>query len=124
MNELYWISVLDGIGTIGTTFLIISSVVGTIAGIATIACETDGETVPKSVIKCFRISLIVFIFSLISEVFIPSKKEMYAIWGIGSTIDYIRQNDTAKKLPDKCIKALDRWVDSIAADYTKTNNKN
>ena len=28
-------------------------------------------------------------------------------------IDYIKSNETAKQLPDKCIKALDKWADNI-----------
>ena len=32
---------------------------------------------------------------------------------------YIKSNDTAKQLPDKCINALDKWVDS----YVKEENK-
>lgn len=33
------------------------------------------------------------------------------IYGVGSTIDYIKENPTAKQLPDKCVKILDKWVD-------------
>ncbi|EXZ39654.1 putative membrane protein [Bacteroides fragilis str. 1007-1-F  len=36
--------------------------------------------------------------------------------GIGGTIDYIRQNETAKQLPDKCIKALDLFMDKVIED--------
>lgn len=27
--------------------------------------------------------------------------------------DYVKSNETAKQLPDKCIEALDKWVDSL-----------
>ena len=33
------------------------------------------------------------------------------IYGVGSTIDYIKENPTAKQLPDKWVKILDKWVD-------------
>ena len=44
------------------------------------------------------------------------------IYGVGGTVDYIKANPTAKKLPDKCINALDKWVDSWTekSDSTKT----
>lgn len=29
------------------------------------------------------------------------------------TIDYVKSNETAKQLPDKCVKALDKWVDNL-----------
>lgn len=36
---------------------------------------------------------------------------MYRIIGIGETINYLRQNEASKELPDKCIKALDLfWI--------------
>jgi hypothetical protein len=35
------------------------------------------------------------------------------IYGVGGTIDYIKSNDKAKKLPDKCIEALDKYLDNI-----------
>ena len=61
-------------------------------------------------------SLIYFIpitlFFIISFIFTPTTKEALAIYGIGGTIDYIKQNPTAKQIPDKCINALDKWVDS------------
>ena len=43
------------------------------------------------------------------------------IYGIGGTIDYIKSNETAKQLPDKCIKALDKLVDNL--NEKKQENK-
>lgn len=30
--------------------------------------------------------------------------------------DYIKNNETAKQLPDKCINALDAWVESLTQE--------
>lgn len=38
---------------------------------------------------------------------------MYKIIGIGTTIDHIKDNEVVKQLPDKCIEALDQWVENI-----------
>ena len=38
---------------------------------------------------------------------------MLLIYGVGGSIDYLRNNTTAQKLPDKCIEALDAWVDEL-----------
>ena len=43
----------------------------------------------------------------------PNTKEALMIFGVGGTIDYIKNNDTMKQLPDKCVNALDAWVDSL-----------
>jgi hypothetical protein len=57
-------------------------------------------------------SIVTFIIGLILWVFIPTQKEALLIYGVGGTIDYIKQNPTAKQLPNKCVNALDKWVDS------------
>lgn len=40
---------------------------------------------------------------------------------LGGTIDYIKSNDTAKQLPDKCVKALDKYFDNINKEEEKRN---
>ena len=49
-------------------------------------------------------------------VFIPTTKEMLLIYGVGGTIDYIKGNYTDKELPDKAVKALDKYLDEISKD--------
>jgi hypothetical protein len=48
--------------------------------------------------------------------FIPSEKQMYAIIGIGGTLEYLQNNDKAKHLPDKVIDAIDNY---LSADNDK-----
>ena len=56
---------------------------------------------------------IAFFVSVFINFFIPTTNEALMIYGIGGTIDYIKSNETAKQLPDKYIKALDKWADNI-----------
>lgn len=49
--------------------------------------------------------------SMLVGVFTPSENQLYVIYGIGGTIDYIKSNDTAKQLPDKVVNVLDAWID-------------
>lgn len=44
-------------------------------------------------------------------VFIPSPKSLLIIYGVGGTIDYLKENKDANKIPDKCIKVLDKYLD-------------
>lgn len=133
MNELYWITRLDAIDTAFTVFLVISTIALVITAIGYLVNKCDeidrprNEDAPKykkMFIRYFRCSVVAFVISLLGLIFIPNTKQALAIWGVGGTIDYIKSNPTAKQIPDKCIKALDRWVDSIAADSTKTKDKN
>ena len=49
--------------------------------------------------------------------------EALMIYGIGGTIDYIKSNETAKQLPDKCIKALDKWADNLNEEKQENKQK-
>ena len=68
--------------------------------------------------KC-RIAL--FIIGVLGATFVPTKSDMLLILGVGTTIDYVQSNDTINKLPDKCVDALNAWVDSLSDD--NNNNK-
>lgn len=72
--------------------------------------------------KAAKTLAVVFIVGCIGSILTPTMKEMYAIYGIGGTIDYIKSNDKAKELPDKCVDALTRYVDSIEKE-NKDNNE-
>ena len=41
------------------------------------------------------------------------------IYDVGSAIEYLKSNQNAKELPDKCIKELERLADEV----NKENNK-
>ena len=47
---------------------------------------------------------------------IPSTSQCYAIYGIGSTIEYIQNSEEVKKLPDNAIKALNSYLESITEE--------
>lgn len=63
----------------------------------------------------------ILIISVIGITFIPTTKEALFIYGVGNTVDFIKSNPTIKQLPDKCVKELDRWVDSLN-DNTEEND--
>lgn len=118
MSELYWITVLGKIGNISVVLTLIggaASVLLTTISIASFYDYVDDEL--KSLIRKFRnAAYVIFCVSLVSAVLIPSKKDLYMIYGVGGTMDYLKSNPTARKLPDKCIKAFDKWVDQITED--------
>lgn len=125
MSELYWITRCDPIGTIALVFLIVSTIILGITVIGYSACSADkdenGVRLSKKLMKVF---IPIFTISLLIEAFIPSTKEALVIYGVGGTVDYLKANPTAKKLPDKCINALDKWVDSFSIENNdSTKNK-
>lgn len=47
------------------------------------------------------------VLGVVMAIFIPSQKNLLIIYGVGGTIDYLNAN----KIPDKCVKALDKYLD-------------
>ena len=128
MNELYWITRFYSInGTIGT--IMVLSIIVAICAFISFNCglhDSDFKyddrvrSICKKLINITKISFIITIISTIAFIFTPSQKEAYLIWGLGGTIDYLKENPTAKQIPDKCIKLLDKWVtDELENDSIK-----
>jgi len=125
MNEIYWITRLDALNTIGILTAIISIIL--VVGFFMVSISTDdwtgedcfSEKQKQKLRKGAKYSIISFVIGLFMWVFIPTKEEALLIYGVGGTIDYVKQNPTAKQLPDKCVNALDKWVDSWSTDSIK-----
>ena len=133
MEELYWITRLGALNFLFNAIIFVSLVAIIILAVELFVIKTTSDNeddkklelqvitgkvhnenmsynfVKKQFIRVF----IVFVVSIVCNVFIPTKNEALMIYGVGGTIDYIKSNETAKQLPDKCIKALDKWADNI-----------
>lgn len=137
MTEMYWITRLDAI----CGFLTLTSVLGILISfiffMIAMFNKSDSNTCMefgKSWNKCiknyktfmnyFKRSIIATLVLIVINLFIPTKNDALLIYGIGGTIDYIKSNDTAKQLPDKCIKALDKWVENLNEDNKQKYNDN
>ena len=66
-----------------------------------------------------KYAFITLFIAAIGTVFIPSNKQMLAIYGIGGTIDYIKSNDKAKELPDKVVDALTKYLETVGENRDK-----
>ena len=118
MSTLYWINVLGNFYELCMIIFVISSLLGITFFLATIFHEGDIEADLSKVgykrfVKVRNTNCIVFIISTLALVFLPTRNQLYIICGVGGTLDYLKENPTAKELPDKCIKALDTWVDNL-----------
>ena len=121
MSEIYWITRLDLISGWLIVFAVIAAIVTFIAVVAYINYRTDyekyGEDADKRWVefnsKLSKISLSCFFVFCSSSILTPTTKEAMLIYGVGATIDYVKQNNTLQQIPDKCINALDAWVDSL-----------
>ena len=112
MSELYWLTRLEYIQNFLVIVMSISSIALFITFVMWLMANYVEEA--KSMLKWVISTFTILVISSLIFVFVPSTKEALLIWGVGSTIDYIQENETAKQLPDKCINALNDWVDSLS----------
>ena len=114
---LYWITRLDSIRTI-LAICIAACVVGSVVFFAMAGFNNDegNEAAAKRLYKAALKTVAGFFLCLMAFALVPSTKDALIISGVGSTIDYLKNNETAVQLPDKAIKALDELVDDYLED--------
>ena len=138
MNELYWITRFDAINTIALILFVLAIVASVIFLICLYAANgqkiydesrdytssaKEMEGYVKTCKKSLSISVPCLVILALVLVFTPTTKQAFVIYGVGGTVDYLKSNPTAKQLPDKCFKALDKWVDSWNTEGKKDSIK-
>lgn len=112
MSTIYWITRVDAVMCVIflmalaiITVLVYSKIEETV--------EEDKEIMrPKTKKKlCFALC-----FCVLLLVFIPSKKEIYEMYAISGTLEYVRNNKDAQKIPDKLVKFINAWLDENTKD--------
>lgn len=114
MTEIYWITRLEAINVLFGVIIVISIIISIINFLTNYEEE-------RSVIGWRKCRIALFIIGVLGATFVPTKSDMLLILGVGTTIDYVQSNDTINQLPDKCVDALNAWVDSLSDD--NNNNK-
>lgn len=126
MTEMYWITRLDAICNFLSAVTVVCFMISTVTCIFAMynRFEADDYEEGGKYYNCYmqkfkmllnyfkRFTFAVIVVSSINF-FIPTTNEALMVYGIGGTIDYVKSNKTAKQLPDKCIKALDKWADNL-----------
>ena len=136
MNEIYWITRLDAICAflwiVSLLSFLLLGILLFVAKISKINAENDEENCEdwneymqryKECMRYAKIGVIVFLVSVFINIFIPTTKQALLIYGVGGTIDYIKSNDTSKQLPDKCVKALDKYLDNLTKEENQKENE-
>ena len=137
MNEIYWITRLDAICCILICISVPSSFVLIVSFYLALCSRNEAETYKeysgcldeymrgyKKWMRNAKRCAVIFFVSVFINIFIPSTKQALLIYGVGGTIDYIKSNDTSKQLPDKCVKALDKYLDNLTKEENQKENEN
>ena len=136
MNEIYWITRLDAICKFLTTIAVVCFMISVVTGIFAMNNRFEADDYEeggkyyncymqkfKMFLSYFKRFIFVTIIACLINLFIPTTNEALMVYGIGGTIDYIESNETAKQLPDKCIKALDKCVDNLNEEKQENKQK-
>lgn len=118
MLEFYLMSIAGNLSVISCILFFVSLIALICLTIKYSSYTYNGynEEEKKGTLSIIKKVLICFVLSCIFSIFIPSSDQLVKIYGIGGTIDYIKSNETAKQLPDKCIKALDLYIEKQIED--------
>jgi hypothetical protein len=114
MLELYWLTRLDALNTFLCVVVAVLCAIFVILFIICIGSYVEESEKSFNIAKKYGLNVgISLLLSSLLLVFIPTKNDMFLIYGLGGTIDYIKSNDKIQSLPDKCVDALDAWVESL-----------
>jgi hypothetical protein len=124
MKEMYWISVVGNIGEVSQVMILFCGICillfGSFSAIIDSGVSGFGDEIEERgarfLKKATKTSFIVGIISVFIAIFVPEEKQLYRIIGLGMTIEYIKDNEVVKQLPDKCIEALDQWAENIKGE--------
>lgn len=123
---MYWITRLSSIHDAFLFVFIIAAIVAGFTGIIIllIGDDKDDHACFKRVKKYFITAFVAVVLGGIGLVFVPKTNEALLIYGVGTTIDYVDNNETIKQLPDKAVQALDKYLDSLNKDRENKNSHN
>lgn len=122
MSEIYWISRLDYICNLFIALSIIFGVIVVVGGFILIVSDKSDNEYPV-ILKIVKKSILILGCSLLAVIFLPNTKQAFMIWGLGGTIDYIKNNETVQKLPDKTIQCLDKFIDEYLNKEDSTHKR-
>ena len=137
MSEIYWITRLTCICDFLTAVAVVSFLISALMAIFAMCNRFEANDYEeggkyyncymqkfKMFLSYFKRSIFVAIIACLINFFIPTTNEALMIYGVGGTIDYVKSNETAKQLPDKYIKALDKWAENLTKEENQKENDN
>ena len=137
MNEIYWITRLGAICNFLTAVAVISFLISVFTVVFVVCNRLEANNYEKGgenwnyymqrfkmCLSYFKRFIFVTIVACFINLFIPTTNEALMIYGVGGTIDYVKSNETAKQLPDKYIKALDKRVENLTKEENQKQNDN
>ena len=121
MKEIYWITRIDDINAAVIVLCVAFTIVAALHLFALIFTN-DKEQYNNYSKKTILYVIIAFVL-FVSKCFIPTKKDILMIYGVGGTIDHIKSDETEKEIPDKCIQVINLFLEEYTIDNKNITNK-
>jgi hypothetical protein len=116
--KIYWFGVLESFGycCLFASIILLLVWCGWLL-VTYLSFDTQNSDMPPIRKKIRWMPVTAVILAFICN-FIPTRKDMLMIYGIGGTLDYISKNPEAKQLPDNLVHYINEQlkVDSTKAD--------
>ena len=112
MKELYFINLIGNINIAAWMVFGVLCFAEFFVGIAYFMEDIEDALMKK----LSKSMIVVAVVCLVLGILLPTKKDCYIIFGIGSVVDYIQDNEDAKQLPDKTIKMLNALADKYTEE--------
>lgn len=116
MDDIYWIVTIGKLEAV-TRFAFIACIVFLTIFVVGMTVTHGDHNFDENTRKNFRKIVIMFGVFTLTLVgiwsFLPSEKDMYMIYGMGTVVDYCKNNQDIDSLPDNTIEALDTWVNMM-----------
>lgn len=121
MEAMYWITRLDAIYcTIEA--LLFFGIIGTIFYVA-VKIAYKVKSLDKDEFCVYRRYFVPFVvilpISILGLIFVPNTNDALIIYGVGGTLEWIKENNNAKQIPDKAVEALNLYLDNIMEQQSK-----
>lgn len=129
---IYLLSILDNVCVLLCVTTLISGLASLVFIILSIvgACQNSDsyDALNQKTIafsnKARKFSLGVFIPVLFLAITIPNSKEAALIFSVGTTVDYVRNNDKILELPDKAVDCLDKYINEYLSEDNVDKSSN
>ena len=113
---IYLISILDNLFCISILSTLLGLAGTIIVSVVTIADEDYAKDF--RIIKLKKSSIILLSIFAPIALFVPDSKQAVRIFAVGTTIEYVQNNEKIKELPDKAVLCLDKFMN----EYLKEEN--
>lgn len=122
MNSYFILWLCSILGKLSTFFCVIGVIYLTVTFIMSVAYHIDSscdmewkESSMKNFVKRPLRHFVISSSMILLSCLIPSTSQCYAIFGVGTTIEYLKDSKEAKELPENAFKALNYYLKSVTS---------